>query len=89
VATVIAMLVKERDRHRRDTVDFVTKLVESGSIERWQVADQVRKVLQWLQDGSNRVITGTDETRRAPLVTDELFVEEPVVESERNGHPVH
>lgn len=62
-AAVVKALVEERDRARQETIDFVTRLVDSGAIERWQVADQVRVTLQWLLEGSNRVITGTDETR--------------------------
>lgn len=62
-SAVVTALVEERDRARTDTINFVTKLVESGAIERWQVADQIRVALQWLLDGSNRVITGTDEAR--------------------------
>lgn len=62
-SAVVKALVEERDRARQDTIDFVTKLVDSGAIERWQVADQIRVALQWLLDGSNRVITGTDEAR--------------------------
>lgn len=62
-SAVVKALVEERDRARKDTISFVTKLVDSGAIERWQVADQIRVALQWLLDGSNRVITGTDEVR--------------------------
>jgi cysteinyl-tRNA synthetase len=61
--TVVKALIDERDRARKETIDFVTNLVKSGAIERWQVADQIRVALQWLLDSSNRVITGTDETR--------------------------
>jgi hypothetical protein len=72
VAEVISLLIKERDSHRHDTVDLVTKLIESGAIERWEIDDQVRTVLQWLKDTTNRVITGTDEARRASLGADQL-----------------
>ena len=41
VADVIALLIKERDTHRHDTVDFVTKLIDSGAIERWEIEDQI------------------------------------------------
>ena len=72
VADVITMLIQERDTHRHDTVDLVTRLIDSGAIERWEVDDQVRTVLQWLQDSTNRVITGTDEARRASLGTERI-----------------
>lgn len=69
-SAVVKALIEERDRARQDTIDFVTKLVESGAIERWQVADQIRVALQWLLDGSNRVITGTDEVRPPTFTPD-------------------
>ena len=79
------MLIKERDSHRHETVGFVTKLIESGAIERWEVEDQVRTVLQWLQEATNRVITGTDETRRASLGTDRLAGFDPTDVVQANG----
>jgi hypothetical protein len=72
VADVISMLVQERDTHRQDTVNFVTQLIDSGAIERWEIDDQIRTVLQWLRDTTNRVITGTDEARRASLGADQI-----------------
>jgi hypothetical protein len=79
VAEVIELLIKERDTHRQDTVDFVTKLIDSGAIERWEIEDQIRTVLQWLKDTTNRVITGTDEARRASLGVDRLAGIDPNV----------
>lgn len=76
-ATVVKALVEERDRARDDTINFVTKLVDSGAIERWQVADQIRVALQWLLDGSNRVITGTDETRPPSFGPDIIVPDQP------------
>lgn len=72
VAAVISLLVKERDTHRHDTVDFVTKLIDSGAIERWEIEDQIRTVLQWLKEMTNTVITGTDEARQSSLGADQL-----------------
>jgi hypothetical protein len=62
----------------------VTKLIESGAIERWEIDDQVRTVLQWLKDTTNRVITGTDEARRASLGADQL-AGEPAAGPQYNG----
>jgi hypothetical protein len=64
VAEVVRVLVVERDTHRRDMVDLITSLIRSGAIDRWEIDDQVRSVLQWLQQTTNRVITGTDEARQ-------------------------
>ncbi|HEX5118834.1 MAG TPA: hypothetical protein VFW65_26925 [Pseudonocardiaceae bacterium] len=85
VADVIALLIKERDAHRHDTVDFVTKLIDSGAIERWEVEDQIRTVLQWLKDTTNRVITGTDEARTASLGADRLTGVDPTTKLPANG----
>ena len=76
-SAVVKALVEERDRARQDTIDFVTKLVESGAIERWQVADQIRVALQRLLDGSNRVITGTDEARPPSFGPDVINPDQP------------
>jgi hypothetical protein len=69
-ARVVELLVKERDAHRTATIDFVTRLIDSGAIDRWEIDDQVRTVLQWLQDNTRTVITGTDEARQFTLRTD-------------------
>jgi hypothetical protein len=69
-ARVVELLVKERDAHRTATVDFVTRLIESGAVDRWEIDDQVRTVLQWLQDNTRTVITGTDETRQFTMGND-------------------
>ncbi len=64
VAEVVQALVVERDAHRRDMVDLIVNLIRSGAIDRWEIDDQVRSVLQWLQQTTNKVITGTDEARQ-------------------------
>lgn len=69
-AAVVQLLIEERDRHRHDLVDFVTSLVDSGAIERHEINDQVRAVLQWLSEDTHHVITGKDEIRHASLGTD-------------------
>jgi hypothetical protein len=66
-ARVMEQLFRERDAHRKATVDFVTRLIDSGAVDRWEIDDQVRTVLQWLQDSTRAVITGTDEARQFRL----------------------
>ena len=61
--TVISMLKDDRDENRRQTVEFVTRLVDSGAIERWEVGDQVREALHWMKDATNKVITSPESTR--------------------------
>ncbi len=63
VHTVVELLGKERDSHRQAVFDFVTRLLESDALDRWQIDDQVRITLQWLRDSGYKVLTGTDEAR--------------------------
>jgi hypothetical protein len=64
IGAVVKMLMDERDSHRQAMVDFVTRLLESDALDRWQIEDQVRTTLQWIQDSGNKVITGSDEARK-------------------------
>jgi hypothetical protein len=64
VQSVVAMIKDERDTNRRQWVDFITRLFESGAIDRWEIDDQVRSVLQWLEDTTHRVITNRPEEPR-------------------------
>jgi hypothetical protein len=64
VAEVVRVLIEERDAHRKDMVDLITSLIRSGAIDRWEIDDQVRSVLQWLQQTTTKVITGNDEARQ-------------------------
>ncbi|MGW3959259.1 hypothetical protein ACWED2_05515 [Amycolatopsis sp. NPDC005003] len=64
VEPVVRALVEERDTHRREVFDFITRLIESDALDRWQIDDQVRIVMQWMQASINRVLTGTDAARQ-------------------------
>ncbi|GAB3148766.1 hypothetical protein GCM10027258_44310 [Amycolatopsis stemonae] len=64
VAPVVQALVGERDTHRRQVFDFISKLLASDALDRWQIDDQVRVTLEWLKVSINRVISGTDEARQ-------------------------
>jgi hypothetical protein len=67
VQSVVSMLKDERDTNRRQTIDFVTHLIESGAIDRWEVDDQVKSALQWLKDSTHRVISNRlEEPRQLP-----------------------
>jgi hypothetical protein len=48
VAAIAKILKDEEVGDRRETIDFVTGMVDSGVIERWEASDQVREALQWL-----------------------------------------
>jgi hypothetical protein len=67
VEPVVRLLVEERDTHRREVCDFITRLLESDALDRWQIDDQVRVALQWMGVSINRVLTGTDEARPSPF----------------------
>jgi hypothetical protein len=64
VGTVVKMLADERDSHRKAVFNFVSRLLESDALDRWQIDDQVRTTLQWLRDSSHKVLAGTDEIRK-------------------------
>lgn len=72
VNNVVQLLVQERDTHRREVCDFITKLLDSDALDRWQIDDQVRVLLQWMGVSINRVLTGTDGARPDPF-TDSMY----------------
>ncbi|MEV4145434.1 hypothetical protein AB0J40_17310 [Amycolatopsis sp. NPDC049691] len=82
VEPVVRALVQERDTHRREVFDFITRLIESDALDRWQIDDQVRIVMQWMQTSINRVLTGTDAARQ-------LSFEDRTTEPSRNGSASH
>jgi hypothetical protein len=67
VDEVVRLLVQERDTHRREVCDFLTKLLDSDALDRWQIDDQVRVLLQWMDASISRVLTGTDSARPDPF----------------------
>jgi hypothetical protein len=56
IAAVEKIIREEQRVNRRDTIDFVGHMVDSGVIERWQVSDDVAQALTWLRDATTRVI---------------------------------
>jgi hypothetical protein len=67
VDKVVQMMVSERDTHRREVCEFITKLLDSDALDRWQIDDKVRVSLQWLGVSIGRVLTGTDGARPDPF----------------------
>jgi hypothetical protein len=67
VEPVVRALMEERDTHRKEVCDFITQLLESDALDRWQIDDQVRVALQWLGVSINRVLTGSDDARPFPF----------------------
>ena len=59
--TAITEIIREDQlTSRRDTVEFISRMVDSGVVERWEVSDQVREALEWLTDATARVVTDND-----------------------------
>lgn len=59
--TAITEIIREDQlTSRRDTIEFISRMVDSGAVERWEVSDQVRDALEWLTDATARVVTDKD-----------------------------
>ncbi|PPK71155.1 hypothetical protein V5P93_003019 [Actinokineospora auranticolor] len=69
IGAVVEKLADERDSSRAALFDFVTKMLESDALERWQVEEQLQSVLKWLAESSHKVLTGTDEARSVSFGT--------------------
>jgi hypothetical protein len=66
IPAVVQMLREERHNDRRAVTDFVTKLLDSGAIDRHEINDQVREALRWLKDATDTVLLGPDDGTRPP-----------------------
>jgi hypothetical protein len=56
VAVVMEAIRTDRDANRRNTMEFFTRLADSGLIEKHQIGDVVDDALKWLNDSVGRVI---------------------------------
>jgi hypothetical protein len=56
VDSIVALMREERHRDRRQVTDFITQLLGSGVVDRWDVEDQVRTALDWLKDSTERTV---------------------------------
>lgn len=75
IRAIDAIIRDEQDSRRRETIDFVSNMVDSGVIERWEVSDQAREALEWLKVATARVIRERDERKQL----------EPEYRQERRG----
>ena len=81
IGTIEKIIREEQRVSRRDTIDFVARMVDSGVIERWQVNDEIKVALAWLREATARVIPdkrdnpegGQGERRRgrAPMIQED------------------
>ena len=60
ISAVTAIIREDEVARSHETIDFISRMVESGVVERWEVSDQVREVLQWLTEATVRVLTDND-----------------------------
>jgi hypothetical protein len=56
VDTVVQMVREIRQEDHRHVTDFLTRLVESGAVDRWEVKDTVQTALDWLKENNDRVV---------------------------------
>jgi len=55
--TAVANVVRQQEMAgQRLTIEFVNKLLEEGTIERWQISDQAKAALDWLQQSTSAVL---------------------------------
>src|ERR1035438_4366777 len=64
IDAIAAIIREDQLTSRRDTIDFVAHMVDSGVIERWEVSDQAREALQWLKEATGRVIRERDHEQQ-------------------------
>ncbi|MFJ5985248.1 hypothetical protein [Lentzea sp. NPDC092896] len=69
ITEVMQMLALERHNSKQVVVDFLARMVESDAIERWEIEDDLRVLLQSLRDWSNSELASVKETRTTSLGT--------------------
>ena len=60
ISAITDIIREDQLTSRRDTIDFISRMVESDVVERWEISDQVREALEWLSDATARVVTDRD-----------------------------
>lgn len=70
VGTVVQMLRDQRHDNLRNTTDFVTRLIDSGAIDRYEINDQVRAALDWFKEATDTVLWGPEQPARIPAKCD-------------------
>jgi len=66
IAAIEKIIREEQRISRRDTIDFVAHMVDSGVIERWQINDEVKEALAWLREATARVIPDKSQQDNSP-----------------------
>lgn len=70
ISAITAIIREDQLTSRHDAIDFISRMVESGVVERWEVSDQVKEALEWLSVATARILTDNDhpgtETGKLP-----------------------
>ncbi|MEU7478156.1 hypothetical protein AB0A63_19385 [Lentzea sp. NPDC042327] len=69
VTEVMQALIDERKTSRQAVLEFLSRMLESDAIERWEVEDDLRVLLQSLREWSNNTLAGVRETPSTSLGT--------------------
>ena len=78
VASVVQAIQAEKERDRRYATEFVSQLLESGVIEKWEMSDQARAALEILRISTQDLIkppevtSGTDP-QEAQMIESEVI----------------
>jgi hypothetical protein len=86
VASVVQAIQAEKERDRRYATEFVSQLLESGVIEKWEMSDQARAALEVLKASTQDLIrppelpSGADSEESGPIDFE-------VVDSDSSGAP--
>jgi hypothetical protein len=67
VTEVMQVLAEERHNSRQVVVEFLTRMLESDAVERWEIEDDLRALLQSLREWSNNELAGVEVTRSTSL----------------------
>jgi hypothetical protein len=64
VATVLAIMREEELAGRRDAIELIHRMVDSGVIERPEIGDQVKEAIGWLQQATARVVPDAEPQQK-------------------------
>lgn len=56
--SVVEELLKQRAVSRRETIDFMNRLIGSGLVQKHEITEQIRVVMDWMHQSATAVITG-------------------------------
>jgi hypothetical protein len=60
IPAIMEIMREDQLQSRHDTIDFISRMVDSRVVERWEVSDEVKQALEWLKEATARVVTDKD-----------------------------